>query len=122
MGAQSFRLDDLVVTLVEQIRLAFSSTEEEPAHIKILATCPDGTAVANVVDSSSAAELSVESDAKPVAAELIINARARIDPTRLAHIVHSVTEQEANNRDLVLAWGSVESFRPGRPTPTHRDG
>ncbi len=95
----------------------------EPAHLKTLAEAADGTAaLANLVGSDVDVELSVSNESQANEVELTVNARVATGPGNLSTIV----DQAVGKLSQELACTSVEvskqSFRPGRPTPTHRMG
>ena len=52
--------------------------------------------------------------------ELILNVRAEADPALLQEITAEALERVGGER-LELVLEHEEHFRPGRPTPTHRD-
>ena len=77
-------------------------------------------AVANLVGSGVEAELSLASEIKPTQADLLVNARVAVDPDRLREIVLAVTQELASQLNITLTVGNIQSFRPGKPEPTHR--
>ena len=115
-----FALDDLLIGLVTRLHDRLTDASAETAHLKALASCPAGTAIANAVESGSPPELSRPSGAMTSTAELIINARVRIDPGELTEHVRAAAADEIGERNLTLDWSPIQSFRPGRPAPTHR--
>ena len=119
---ERFSLDEVVLKLVGQIGASLTSAGHEVAHLKVLGQTLNDAAVANLVGSSVEAELSLASEIKPTSADLLVNARVAVDPDQLSAIVQSVTEQLANELNLTLTVGNIQSFRPGKPEPTHRSG
>jgi G3E family GTPase len=115
-----FPLDDVLVEMVHRLEKACMHIGAEPVHLKILGTANGRTAIANLVGSGVGVELSRSSQAKATSAELTVNARVATDPESLRVMV----QQQA--AALAEAWGldhelaDVQSFRPGRPVPTHR--
>jgi len=76
--------------------------------------------VANLIDRDTPPELSLPSNCQAKVADVVINARVAIDPRRLEeHVVHEV-ESVAAACNAELNWRRTQSFRPGRPVPTHR--
>ena len=117
---ERFALDDVVLKLVEQIGAKLATAGHEVAHLKVLGQTLTDAAVANLVGSSVDAELSLASEIKTNSADLLVNARVAVDPDQLSTIVQSVTEQLASELNVSLAVGNIQSFRPGKPEPTHR--
>jgi hypothetical protein len=53
-------------------------------------------------------------------ADVIVNARVAIDPAELASEVTSAVSAAASDLGARAAFRQTQSFRPGRPVPTHR--
>jgi G3E family GTPase len=115
-----FRLDDITLAVVDQIRDALKTTDSEPAHLKVLGSSNSAVAVANLVSSDTESLLSIESDSSVSSARLIVNARVCQDPDDLKQVVLAVVEALATKFGVKATVESIESFRPGRPVPTHR--
>ena len=119
---ERFSLDEVVLKLVEQIGSSLAAADHEVAHLKVLGQTLNDAAVANLVGSSVEAELSLASEIKPTSADLLVNARVAVDPDQLSEIVQSVTKKLASELNMTLTVGNIQSFRPGKPEPTHRSG
>lgn len=119
-GKVKFDLDDLVLKLVQGIGAELKEAGLEVAHLKVLGQTLDDAAVANLVGSAVESELSLASEIKTQAADLLVNARVAASPQELEQIVNSVTERLADQLQIQLTVGSMQSFRPGKPEPTHR--
>lgn len=119
-ASQELDLDQVVKGLVEALKGRFQRAGAEPAHLKVIGQADGQSAVANLVSSDSASELSLESGVKTPQAELIVNARVAIAPEMLQEAVQEAvaTLAVANGAEAILH--SIRSFRPGRPVPTHR--
>ena len=96
----------------------------EVAHLKMTFSPEEGLgeiAVINLVRSDLVPELSLRIEEPVLAGQLIINVRAEGAPEDLERAVRTAA---ANlGRDLPGLHGEVqhlESFRPGKPQPTHR--
>ena len=122
-------LDHLALNLVEHFQTALRTTNQEPGHIKVLATgelasagraASIATSVANLVASTTQAELSVATNAQVTAANALINVRVHGDPNTLAEIVKTSIAQVATQLGLAYELSEVQHFRPGRPEPQHR--
>lgn len=119
---QPFPLDDLVLRIVSVLSESLLASDTEPAHLKVLGQSGTETAIANLVGAETAAELSLASEIKTAAAELIVNARVAVDPADLETIVTTAIEQVAQEFGVAATLAGMQRFRPGRPTPTHRMG
>jgi Ni2+-binding GTPase involved in maturation of urease and hydrogenase len=115
-----FSLDDAVVALVRHLQDALASANAEPAHLKVMGQGVDGWAVANLVSSSGPVELSQVSGTSTANAELTVNARVATAPDQLSRIVEQQTQVIAKQFAAVYRIENMQSFRPGRPQPTHR--
>lgn len=119
-GPQAFDLDDLLLEVVRSLRLSLAAEGAEVAHLKAIGLNDGAFGVANLVSSQTAAELSLPARCKVDSAELIINARVAADPALLEAKVRQTVAEIARIRDLRVNYHSLQSFRPGRPQPTHR--
>jgi hypothetical protein len=89
--------------------------------------CPRGKGVrhhaeftANLVSSDRKPELSLPSRAMVKMLELIVKARVAVDPAILEAETRQAIASCAESRQATVQFHSVQSFRPGRPEPTHR--
>ncbi len=100
-------------------------TGAEIAHLKMTLSPDDGLrdiAVINLVRSDFVPELSLRLEAPVTAGQLIINCRAEADPDTIRDAVRTaVGELPAKISGLTTQLEHLESFRPGKPQPTHRD-
>ncbi|MDQ3621675.1 MAG: cobalamin biosynthesis protein P47K [Verrucomicrobiota bacterium] len=105
--------------------IQFRLREAEIAHLKMTLSPDDGLgdiAVINLVRSDLVPELSLTLEAPVTRGQLIINCRAEAAPEDLRDAVHSaVGELPARFPGLSAHLEHLEYFRPGKPTPTHRD-
>jgi len=115
-----FELDDLVLKMVEGIGAQLKEAGCEVAHLKVLGQTLNDAAVANLVGSAVESELSLASEIKTQAADLLVNARVAASPEVLEKIVGSVTKRLSDELSVTLTVGNMQSFRPGKPEPTHR--
>jgi hypothetical protein len=113
-------LDDAAVTLVGHIRNALARLGAEPAHLKVLARAGGAWAVANLVGSGQAVELSRSADVADARVELIINARVATEPEKLESTVASAIEKVAGQLGAEMSVDEMQVLSPGRPEPTHR--
>lgn len=117
---KAFELDDLLLDVVRSLRLALAGEGAEIAHLKAIGLHDGAFGVANLVSSQTSAELSLPARCKVEEAELIINARVAADPAVLEAKVRQTVAEVARSRELRVNYHSLQSFRPGRPQPTHR--
>lgn len=113
----------LLLSLAEQLQGRLSAESAEVAHLKMTLTPLDSgsdIAVINLVRGDGRPELSHSLQEPVETAQLILNLRAEGDPDRLRSIVSAVLEEIASGRQLTLGVEHMESFRPGKPQPTHR--
>ncbi|MCP4081277.1 MAG: cobalamin biosynthesis protein P47K [Planctomycetaceae bacterium] len=116
----SFSLDDVLVSIVEALRIKFAEIGGETAHLKAIGLWEGFHGVANLVSSDSATELSLPSDCQTHKAEIVVNARVAIAPDVLDAQVRESIAQTAEKFGLECEMRKSQSFRPGRPVPTHR--
>ena len=115
-----FDLDHLVLRVVDDISQELDKSGSEIAHLKVLGQTLNDSAVANRVGSASKSELSLASEIRTLAADLLVNARVASSPELLESIVNRVASELASELNVALAVGQMQSFRPGKPEPTHR--
>ena len=120
VSGKSIELDRLCVAVVDELRQELSQADAEPAHLKVLCAAGTQTSVANLVSSDTPTMLSVSSEAMAERAKMIVNARVRLDPETLDTLVRKVVAQAAQQQGLDIEVDDLQSFRPGRPVPTHR--
>ncbi len=115
-----FELDSLLVKIVERMGKRLERLGAETAHLKTIGMADGGHGVANLVSSFTPVELSLPSDCRTKHANVIVNARVAIDPADLEREVHSVVTEAAREIGGTAEFRQTQSFRPGRPVPTHR--
>ena len=117
---EPLELDQLVLDIVEQLRADMANQSAETAHLKTIAMADNQQAVANLVSSDSPAQLSLASYASAKEVNLIVNARVAIDPAVLQEYVMAAVTLCCKQRGATAEFNETQSFRPGRPVPTHR--
>jgi len=118
--AQPAALDDLLIDIVTCLRDALNQQQLEVAHLKAIGLCEGTFGVANLVSSATDPELSLPSRARVPEAEVIVNARVAMDPVQLEGLVRGKVQEVAERRQAQTRFRTMQSFRPGRPQPTHR--
>jgi hypothetical protein len=119
-AAQPFDLDKLLLDVVNGLKRSLKGTGAEIAHLKAIGLWEGFFGVANLVNSEDDAVLSLPSRCQVKETDLIINARVAIDPVELQRLVEQVVKESCAARSAKQADAKTQSFRPGRPTPTHR--
>lgn len=117
---EKFSLDDLALSLVDNIGSKISDLGCEVAHLKVIGQTMQNSAVANLVSSGGTAELSLASEVSIEKAELVVNARVAASPEQLESTVEEVSESLGKKFGVSLVLSNVQCFRPAKPTPTHR--
>lgn len=118
--ATPFSMDQFLLDVVSGLKQSLASTGAEVAHLKAIGLWEGFFGVANLVSSQTAPELSLPSGYEVQEADVIVNARVAMDPEDLKTHVHKVVASESAKRGATLHDQQTQSFRPGRPTPTHR--
>jgi hypothetical protein len=119
-AAQPFDLDALLLAVVATLRDEFCETGAEVAHLKAIGLHDLSFGVANLVSSASEPELSLPARGKVTQAEVIVNARVAADPAELEKQIRRVLPEVCRRYGAEVDFQSMQSFRPGRPQPTHR--
>ena len=115
-----FSLDEVVLAFVREIGNRLTKDGAEVAHLKVLGQTLENSSIANMVSSDGVAELSLASEIKAPAATLLVNARVATSPETLTQFVNEVAKELQQAMPIEFAVGKIQSFRPGKPEPTHR--
>ena len=116
----AFSLDELLMKLIGDLHDRLVASESEAAHLKVIGLCDQSYAVANVVSNVTGPELSLASSSQTRHANVVVNARVATDPSELEQIVREGLIKICKSLSLKHEVISLQSFRPGRPVPTHR--
>jgi Ni2+-binding GTPase involved in maturation of urease and hydrogenase len=119
-GEGAFEMDNLLLGVVRGLAGALPASGAEVAHLKVIGLSDAAFGVANVVSNGSQPELSLPSRARVTGADLVVNARVALDPGALEEALRQVVGSVCAALHLTPTFGNTQSFRPGRPTPTHR--
>lgn len=117
---QEFSLDDLLLTIVARLKNALAEASVEAAHLKTIGLWEGFFGVANLVSSENAAELSLSSNCQAKVVDVIVNARVACDPEMLEKLVKQCVLAAAESVGAEVDFRRTQSFKPGRPVPTHR--
>jgi Ni2+-binding GTPase involved in maturation of urease and hydrogenase len=113
-------LDPFLMECIERIANRLRTLEAEVAHLKVIGMSDGAYGVVNLVSSDSLPKLSLSADRRVDHAELVVNARVAIDPTDLTRVIEDTLQTLAAEQKMRLTVRAIQSFRPGRPVPTHR--
>ncbi len=122
---EEFDANEFLKTLAAQVQSRLQGTEI--AHFKMTFSPDDGVAgelaSINLVRSDYVPEMGMTLDEPSTSGQLIINLRAEGDPEELIRAVtESLDHVTSNVPTLSATVEHEEHFRPGKPSPTHRDG
>ena len=116
----AFPLDDLLLDVVTRVRDSLGAAEIETAHLKTIGLWEGFFGVANLVSSENDPELSLPSNCGVKTIDVIVNARVACDPELLEEHVNKAVTQACAAVGATPEFRQTQSFRPGRPLPTHR--
>lgn len=119
-AAELIDLDAFLLSLLNQLKEDFANIEAETAHLKVIGMSDGYYAVANLVSSDTQPQLSLSTGCQTRQANLVVNARVAVDPDSLTEQVRQAIVGLAVDCGAEATIGSLQSFRPGRPIPTHR--
>lgn len=117
---QPFELDVLLTGIISRLHARFVAAGAEAAHLKTIGLCEGTYAVANLVSNATGPELSLPSSATVQEANVVVNARVGTDPQLLETMVREELAATCAEAGATLTIETMQSFRPGRPVPTHR--
>jgi len=115
-----FALDAFLMTLLEDVHRGLNAQAAEVAHLKVIGMSNRKFGVANLVNSLSEPRLSIASGVGTTEPELVVNARVAIDPETLSQLIQATLHRVSFEFDIEISINTLQSFRPGRPVPTHR--
>jgi Ni2+-binding GTPase involved in maturation of urease and hydrogenase len=119
-GEEPISLDGFLLGVIAHLKEKLAATGAETAHLKAIGLWEGFFGVANLTSSDGPAELSLPSNCQVKQAEVVVNARVAIDPEELQTLVTASLAEVAEEMGVTVALRQTQSFRPGRPTPTHR--
>ncbi len=119
-SAQPFDLDALLLDIVRRLQQSLAEIDAETAHLKTIGLWEGFYGVANLVSSGSRPELSLPSHCQVREANVVVNARVATDPQVLREHVDAAVAASCSAIDAAAGGQQTQSFRPGRPVPTHR--
>ena len=122
-----FDANAFLKTFAGDIQARLQAHEAEVAHLKMTYSPDDGIAgeiaSVNLVRNDNVPESGMSLDEPSTGGQLILNLRAETDPENLVSAVRASLEFiHAEFPGVTATLDHEEHFRPGKPTPTHRDG
>ena len=102
------------------MRDEFEEISAETAHLKAIGMNEGWYAVANLTSRDTPVRLSLASTGQMPQFDLVVNARVAMDPESLQEIVCQTLNELGRPLNASIDIRSIQSFRPGRPVPTHR--
>ena len=117
---REFDLDGLLLAIINKLRDSLAGIDAETAHLKVIGMAEGHYGVANLVSSFSPPELSLPSKGKVKEAQLVVNARVATAPETLTEQVTAAVQAACKAAGATPTFHQTQSFRPGRPQPTHR--
>ncbi len=117
---EPFALDELLMDVIERLRVSLAQAGAETAHLKIIGMWEGHHAVANLVSSDSPPTLSIPSSCQTRSADVVVNARVATAPEVLEQLVREAMTAACAERVATFTVRQQRSLRPGRPVPTHR--
>ena len=114
--------NEFLMELAKVLQGRLAAEGLEVAHLKMTLAPHEGNdlAVVNLVQSNRTPETSHRLQEPLERGELVLNLRAEGPPESLRDIVLSGIARLGEQVKLDCDLMHIESFRPGRPTPTHR--
>jgi G3E family GTPase len=115
-----FALDDALLRIVSRLKETLETKSAEIAHLKTIGMWEGYHGVANLVSSDAEVELSIPSSCETKLADVVVNARVATSPELLQELVDDAIEKACQAVGATAKSLQTQSFRPGRPVPTHR--
>jgi G3E family GTPase len=119
-STRPFALDEFLLDVVSRLQQALAADGAEVAHLKAIGLSEVSFGVANLVSSRARPELSLPARGEVTGLDLIVNARVAADPARIEEQVRRAVAEACAARQAQAEFRTLQSFRPGRPQPTHR--
>jgi Ni2+-binding GTPase involved in maturation of urease and hydrogenase len=114
-------LDGLLFDTVKRLGELLRQRGLEVAHLKAIGLTDGTFGVANLVSNGTAPELSLSSLGRVQDVDIIVNARVAADPALIEELVRQTMDEVSSLERYGRAeLRTMQSFRPGRPQPTHR--
>src|SRR5262245_10527828 len=119
-AAKPFDLDALLLDIIARLQKSLAEIDAETAHLKAIGMADGLYGVANLTSSFERPELSLPSRGQVSQADLVVNARVATAPETLTQHVETAVRDACAKCSATPEFQQTQSFRPGRPVPTHR--
>ncbi|MEX0792704.1 MAG: GTP-binding protein [Pirellulaceae bacterium] len=119
-GEKPFDLDSVLMGIIERLQAKLAARDAETAHLKTIGLWEGFYGVANLISSDTPPVLSLASNCQATEADVVVNARVALDPETLQTEVEAAVHETAAALGVTVEFRQTQSFRPGRPVPTHR--
>lgn len=113
-------VDAFLLDVMDRLHAALNRHGGEVAHLKAIGLSELSFGVANLVSSQSRPELSLKAQGQVQGMDLIVNARVALDPELIAEELRRTVKEVCAVRGATAEFHTLQSFRPGRPQPSHR--
>lgn len=113
-------VDSILLDVISRLRNELVIHNAEVAHLKAIGLADGAFGVANLISNGTMPELSLSSNSMINQFDLIINARVALDPLVLEKLVGDIVGKVCISINAKALLGKTQSFKPGRPVPTHR--
>ncbi|QDU78383.1 Putative metal chaperone YciC [Polystyrenella longa] len=117
---EPYALDELLLAIVRNLQVRINEAGFEAAHLKTIGLWEGFFGVANLISNDTEPEVSLPSNCEVKEVDLIVNARVACDPVILEAEAKLAVGEECAKRGITSTFRTSQSFRPGRPEPTHR--
>ncbi|MGC4047681.1 MAG: GTP-binding protein [Armatimonas sp.] len=112
--------EPFLTALMEQLQRACQMESAAIAHLKASLSGSDGFARANLTQTHGTIALETSDAVLSGETTLVVNARIAMAPERLRQLVEEAIEQTATSAGIRAELLTMQSFRPGYPTPPYR--
>jgi Ni2+-binding GTPase involved in maturation of urease and hydrogenase len=113
-------IDQRLMELGVLLRERLSAAELEIAHVKLFVRAGDRICALSIPRGDASPELTRAADVRAQSFDLLVNARVAALPDQLKAVVEEGLRSWAEAFRASVSPGSVASFSPPRPVPTHR--
>jgi len=119
-SSQPISIDKLLLDIINRLRDSLAKIGAETAHLKTIGLWEGFYGVANLISGDTPAVLSLASNCNTCEADIVVNARVAVDPETLERFVREAVQNACEDVGAIPIFTQTQSFRPGRPVPTHR--
>jgi len=117
---EPMNVNDFSLSVMLQIRAALINENKEIAHLKMYVMADNEWLKISLVSVSNEPEFNRQMQTYEKTVNIVMNARANIEPDLLQQIVETVIQQSAHHAGGVISNLKTASFSPAKPNPTYR--